>query len=39
MIKKTPSKTSKESIFTMIASEEVLKKEGDNEADERWNDV
>jgi hypothetical protein len=29
----------KESIFTMLASEDVLKKEWDNEADERWNDV
>jgi len=28
-----------ESIFTMLASEEVLRKEWDNEADERWNDV
>ncbi len=28
-----------ESIFTMLASEEVLKKEWDNEADERWNNV
>jgi len=28
-----------ESILTMLASEEVLKKEWDNEADERWNDV
>ncbi|MFH1916540.1 MAG: hypothetical protein ABIJ21_04705 [Nanoarchaeota archaeon] len=29
----------KESILTMLASEEVLKKEWDNEADERWNHV
>lgn len=29
----------KESILTMLASEEVLKKEWDNKADERWNDV
>ncbi len=28
-----------ESVFTMLASEDVLKKEWDNEADERWNDV
>ncbi|HLD01684.1 MAG TPA: hypothetical protein VJC10_02300 [Patescibacteria group bacterium] len=28
-----------ESILTMLASEEVLKKDWDNEADERWNDV
>ena len=29
----------KESILTMLASEDVLKKEWENEADERWNDV
>lgn len=29
----------KEGIFTMLASEEVLKKEWENEADERWNNV
>ncbi len=28
-----------ESIFTMLASEEVLKKDWDNELDERWNNV
>jgi|TARA_Y100000310_G_C20652936_1_gene800459 metal-responsive CopG/Arc/MetJ family transcriptional regulator len=28
-----------EGIMTMFASEEVLKKDWDNEADERWNDV
>lgn len=28
-----------ESILTMLASEKVLKKDWDNEADERWNDV
>ncbi len=28
-----------ESIFTMLASEEVLKKEWDNSADERWDNV
>lgn len=27
----------KESILTMLASEDVLKKEWENEADERWN--
>ena len=26
-----------ESIMTMLASEEVLKKDWDNELDERWN--
>lgn len=29
----------KESVFTMLASEDVLKKDWDNELDERWNDV
>lgn len=29
----------KESIFTMLASEAVLKKEWDNKLDERWNNV
>ena len=28
-----------ESILTMLASEEVLKKDWDNPEDERWNDV
>lgn len=28
-----------ESIFTMLASENVLKKDWDNESDERWNNV
>lgn len=28
-----------ESILTMLASEDVLKKDWDNEADERWNNV
>ena len=29
----------KESILTMLASENVLSKDWDNGADERWNDV
>ena len=29
----------KEGILTMLASENVLKKDWENEADERWNDV
>lgn len=29
----------KESILTMLASEDVLKKDWDNEADEKWNNV
>lgn len=28
-----------ESIITMLASEDVLKKDWDNELDERWNNV
>ena len=30
---------SEESILTMLASEESLRKDWDNKADERWNDV
>ncbi len=33
------NKIDEESIFTMLASEEVLKKDWDNELDERWNNV
>ena len=29
----------KESILTMLASEEMLKKDWDNKLDERWNNV
>ena len=29
----------RESIMTMLASEDVLKKDWDNELDERWNNV
>ena len=29
----------KEGILTMLASEKVLKKDWDNELDERWNNV
>ena len=29
----------KESLLTTLASEEVLRKDWDNTADERWNDV
>ena len=35
-IEKSPNK---ESILTMLASEEVLKRDWDNELDERWNNV
>lgn len=31
--------TIQESVLTMLASEDVLKKEWNNEADERWNVV
>lgn len=33
------SREQKESLMTMLASEDVLKKDWDNELDERWNDV
>ena len=33
------SKDEQESILSMLASQDVLKKECDNSADERWNDV
>lgn len=36
MLEKNPKK---ESILTMLASEEVLKKDWDNTPDERWNNV
>jgi predicted CopG family antitoxin len=36
MLKKNPDN---ESIMNMFASEEVLKKDWDNELDERWNNV
>lgn len=36
MIKMHPNT---ESIMTMLASEEVLKKDWDNESDKRWNNV
>ncbi|HIJ11105.1 TPA: hypothetical protein HA278_03540 [Candidatus Woesearchaeota archaeon] len=29
----------KESVFTMLASQEVLKKDWDNKYDDRWDDV
>ncbi|MFQ5531060.1 MAG: hypothetical protein ACE5ES_00430 [Candidatus Nanoarchaeia archaeon] len=35
-LKKHPDK---EGILTMLASEETLKKDWDNELDDRWNDV
>lgn len=36
---KIGNKINKESVLTMLASEDVLKKEWETEADERWNDV
>ena len=38
-IQELDSIESKESLYTMLASEHVLKKEWDNEIDEAWNDV
>ena len=38
-LEKLGKSPNKESILTMLASEDVLKKEWDNEADERWNNV
>ncbi|MFT4283175.1 MAG: hypothetical protein ACMXX6_01995 [Candidatus Woesearchaeota archaeon] len=38
-IEELESIKNKESLFTMLASQEVLRKEWDNELDERWNDV
>ncbi len=38
-IEMTEKNPNRESILTMLASEEVLKKDWDNELDERWNDV
>ena len=35
----TLKKSSSESILSMLASEDVLKKDWDNELDERWNNV
>ena len=38
-LKKLEEHPQNESIMTMFASEEVLRKDWDNEADERWNNV
>jgi len=38
-LEKLEKSLNKESILTMLASEEVLKKDWDNELDERWNNV
>jgi metal-responsive CopG/Arc/MetJ family transcriptional regulator len=38
-LEKLEKNKNKEGIFTMFASESVLKKEWDNKADERWNNV
>ena len=35
----TLEKEDQESIFTMLASQEVLKKDWSNELDEEWNNV
>ena len=38
-LEKLGNKKNRESIFTMLASEEVLKGEWENKFDERWNDI
>lgn len=38
-IKELEKISNNESIITMLASEETLKKDWDNELDERWNNV
>lgn len=38
-LEKLDKNSNKEGILTMLASEEVLKKDWDNKADERWNNV
>ena len=38
-LEKLDKSKNKESILTMLASEDILRKEWDNEADERWNSV
>lgn len=38
-LEKVDKNLEKENILTMLASEKVLKKDWDNEEDERWNDV
>ncbi len=38
-LEKLEKNPKKETIMTMLASEDVLKKEWDNDADERWDDV
>jgi hypothetical protein len=37
--KRTRLLQNKESIFTMLASESILKKEWDNKLDERWENI
>ena len=38
-LEKLDKNSNKEGILTMLASEEVLKKDWDNKSDERWNNV
>lgn len=38
-LEKLEKSPDKESILTMLASEEVLKKDWDNKSDKRWNKV
>ena len=38
-LEKLKNHPNQEGIFTMLSSEEVLKKDWNNECDERWNNV
>jgi len=38
-LEKLEGEKDNESVFTMLASEDVLRKEWDNKEDERWNDI
>ena len=38
-LEKLGNKKNRESVFTMLASEEILKGEWENKLDERWNDI
>ena len=38
-LEKIGSQKNRESVFTMLASEEILKKDWENKLDNRWNDI
>ena len=38
-LEKIGSQKNRESVFTMLASEEILKKDWENKFDNRWNDI